>query len=94
MKPSRWGVEHTFVDSSAFRVLSHEFDGAFKLRGRSIQKVQVARCPEQELLVNVDIDNVWKAFPWDKFLEDGRHRIYPLFRITLRLRGVVDFGDA
>jgi hypothetical protein len=72
MKPSRWGVGHTFVDSSAFRVLPHEFDGAFKLWGRPIQIVEAPRCPEQELLGNVDIYDVWKAFPWDELLEVGR----------------------
>jgi hypothetical protein len=72
MKPSRWGVEHTFVDNNASGVLSHELDGAFMLRVRSIPS-KVLRCPEQEIPVNVDIDNVGKAFPWDELLEVGRH---------------------
>jgi hypothetical protein len=26
-----------------------------------------------EIVVNVDIDNIWKAFPWDESLKVGRH---------------------
>jgi hypothetical protein len=89
MKPSRWGVEHTFVDNSASRELSHEFDGALELRGRYLEVLTVPTYREQEFLVNVDIDNVWKAFPWDELLEVGRHYI----TLGLGLRGAVDFGN-
>jgi hypothetical protein len=69
---SRWGVGHTFVDTSASRVLSHEFDGTLESRARG-REVQERTCQAQEIDVNVDIDNVWKALPWDKFVEVGGH---------------------
>jgi len=50
-------MEHTFVENSALRELSHEFDGAFN------RKLRPAGYLVQEVLANVDIDDVWKSFP-------------------------------
>ena len=72
MKPSRWGVEHTFVNSSASGVLSHEFDGAFLLRLQCPRSIGL-RCSVVENTVEVNIDHVWKAFRWDELIEVGRH---------------------
>jgi hypothetical protein len=72
MQPSWSGVERTFVNNDAW-ILSHQSDRLSHSEPLPRGQELIAYLVVEEIITNVNIDNVRKAFPWDESLKIGRH---------------------